>query len=233
MVAIATQIWEAQNAGRAALVPPEVLASAVGGVHGEHDILLHRPIVAGEPLRTWVEGQGCRPAGRNAMVTLRYTTVDAGDQVVAEQWWSTVFLGTSCDRTGEPSPDHAFPEEARRRPAGTYEVEVDLDMARRYATLSGDWSPHHFDADAARRSGSDRPFLHGLCTMALCAQGVVQLVADGDHQRLRRVALRFAAPMPIGDWLRVNVFDAGPLGYAFEGECGATSIVSHGRAELW
>ena len=214
-------------------VPPEILASAAGGVHGEHDILLHRPIVAGEPLRTWVEGQGCRPVGRNAMVTLRYATVDARDQVVAEQWWSTVFLGTSCERIGEPAPDHGFPEEARSQPVGTYEVEVDPDMAHRYASLSGDWSAHHFDVEAARRSGSDRPFLHGLCTMALCAQGVVQLVADGDHERLRRVAVRFAAPMPIGEQLRLNLFDAGPPATHSKGQCDGRSIVSHGRAELW
>ncbi len=219
LVAMATQIWEAQNAGRAALVPPEILASAAGGVHGEHDIRLHRPIVAGEPLRTWVEGHGCRPAGRNARVTLRYVTLDAADQVVAEQWWTTVFLATTCDPIGEPAPDHGVPDQARSRPVGTCEVEVDIDMAQRYAALSGDWSAHHFDVEAAQRSGADRPFLHGLCTMALCAQGVVQLVAEGEHERLRRVAVRFAAPMPIGGRLSLNVFDAGPMGYAFEGEC--------------
>src|SRR5918911_1114419 len=87
-VAIVTQIWDAQNEGRAAAVPADFQRAAVSGVHGEHDVVLHRPIVPGEPLRIWVEGHGARPAGRNSLVTLRYTTVDADDAVVAEQWWT-------------------------------------------------------------------------------------------------------------------------------------------------
>ena len=231
-VAVVTRIWEAQEGARAQLVPASVSRLAAGGVHGEHDVVLHRPVTAGEPLRTWVDLHGTRPAGRNAVVTLRYTTRDADDVVVAEQWWSTVYLGASCDAAGSPAPDHAFPEEARARPAGTAEVDVDEDMARRYAEVSGDWSAHHFDVDAARRSGSDRPFLHGLCTMSLCARAVVELVAGGVPDRVRRIAVRFASPMPLGDRLSVRLYDAAALGWAFEATCGDRPAITHGRAEL-
>ena len=70
------------------------------------------------------------------------------------------------------------------RPLGTYDITIDHDMARRYAEVSGDWSEHHFDVEAAVRSGFERPFLHGLCTMALCSQAVVDLVAGGDPARV-------------------------------------------------
>ena len=230
-VAIVTQIFEAQNEGRVALASEEE-RSATGGMHGEHDVVLHRPIVAGEPLQIWVEGHGARTAGRNALVTLRYVAVDDADAVVAEQWWTTVFLGTACETVGEPPPDHAFPEEARARSLGSWEVDVDEAMARRYAEVSGDWSPHHFDVEGARRSGFERPFLHGLCTMALCGRAVVEQVADGDADRVRRLAVRFASPAFLGDRLRVDLYDAGPLGVAFEAECGGTTVVTHGRAEL-
>jgi acyl dehydratase len=203
-----------------------------GGVHGEHDVVLHRPIVPGEPLRIWVEGQGARPAGRNSLVTLRYTMLDADDALVAEQWWTTVFLGVTCDPTGDPAPEHAFPDDARERPIGTYRVEVDPDMARRYAEVSGDWSAHHFDLDAARVSGFDRLFLHGLCTMALCAQGVVELAAGGDPERVRRVAVRFATPTFLGERLDVRLYDAGAPGIAFEADSAGATVITNGRAEL-
>jgi acyl dehydratase len=231
-VAIVTAIWDAQTAGRTRWVPEALQRSATGGVHGEHDVVLHRPIVPGEPLRIWVEGHGARPAGGNSLVTLRYAALDRGDALVAEQWWTTVYLGTTCDPTGEPVPEHAFPEDARERPVGTYVVEVDEGMARRYADVSGDWSPHHFDKGAARRSGFDRVFLHGLCTMALCAQGVVRLVADGDPERVRRIAVRFATPTFLGEQLVLRLYDAGALGYAFEADCAGATVISHGRAEL-
>jgi acyl dehydratase len=231
-VALVTQVWEAQERGRTALVSPAFQQAATGGVHGEHDVVLHRPIVPGEPLRTWVEGHGVRPAGRNTAITLRYTTLDATDAVVAEQWWTTVLFGVSAEPVGDAVPEHAFPPDARDRPVGTWETEVDPGMATRYAEVSGDWSPHHFEPDAARRSGFDRIFLHGLCTMALCAQGVAALVAEADPTRVRRIAVRFASPTFIGERLQVRVFDAGSLGYAFEAESAGALVITHGRAEL-
>lgn len=231
-VALATQLWEAQDAGRPALVSAELQAAATGGVHGEHDVVLHRPIEPGEPLQLWVEGHGARPAGRNALVTLRYSVRDADDRVVAEQWWTTVFLGVGCEPVGHAAPAHAFPEGARTSPVGGVEIDVDPDMARRYAEVSGDWSDHHFDAEAAQRSGAPAPFLHGLCTMALCAQAVTGLVADGDPRRVRRVAVRFAAPVLLGEQLLVEAYDAGGGGFAFEATSAGGAVVTHGRVEL-
>jgi acyl dehydratase len=232
-VALVTQIWNPQNVARAELVSDAVQRTATGGVHGEHDLVLHRRLVPGEPLRIWVDATGSKPVGRNSLVTLRYVARDADDRVVAEQWWTTVYLGTTCGAAGESTPDHAFPEDARQHPVGTYAVDVDEGMARRYAEVSGDWSAHHFERDAARRSGFDRVFLHGLCTLALCAQGVVRLVGGGDPQQLRRIAVRFAAPTFLGERLSVHVYDAGPLGCAFEAERAGARVIAHGRAELW
>jgi acyl dehydratase len=232
VVAMATQIWEAQNVAREAAVPSELARAATGGVHGEHDIVVHRPLVPGEALRTWVEAHGSRPAGGNALVVLRYVSLDTADAVVVEQWWSTVYLGTTCAEVGAAAPLHAFPAAARDRPIGEYVVAVDDDMARRYAEVSGDWSAHHFELEAARRSGADRPFLHGLCTMALAAQGVAQVVGGGDPESLRRVAVRFATPLPLGGQLRITLYDAGDEGYAFEAHCGGIPVITHGRAEL-
>ena len=103
--AIVTTIWKAQEAGRAAAVPAEFQRASKGGVHGEHEFLLHRPIVPGELLRIWVEGFGTRPAGRNSAVTLHYVTRDGAGDVVAEQWWTTVFFGVTCEQQGRPAPE--------------------------------------------------------------------------------------------------------------------------------
>jgi acyl dehydratase len=231
-MALVTQIWEAQVAAFSALVPESLRLEATGGVHGEHELVVHRPIVPGEVLRIWVDGVGSHPAGRNSLVTLRYTAIDAGGEVVAEQWWTTVYLGTNCEPMGLAPPDHTFPDEARQRLRGSYVVDVDLEMARRYAEVSGDWSAHHFEAEAARQSSFERVFLHGLCTMALCAQAVVELVADGDPDRLRRIAVRFATPTFLGEPLTVRLYDVAALTYAFEADSTGKAVITHGRAEL-
>lgn len=226
-IAIVTQIFAAENAARAALIPDAIPTSATGGVHGEHDVVLHRPVNPGEPLRTWVSPHGMGPAGRNARTTLRFETRDARDHIVAEQWWTTIWLGTTCEPTGEPAPDHSFPEGARERVIGESSFAVDADTAKRYAEVSGDWSEHHFDVDAAKRTGFDRTFLHGLCTMTLCGRAI-ETVLD---KPIRRVAVRFATPTFLGEDVRVRVHDAGDLGYAFEAHSAGAPVVTHGRAE--
>ena len=166
------------------------------------------------------------------MVVLRYRTLDARDEVVPEQWWTTVWLGVARAETGAAAPDHAFPDAAWDRPLGTWPVVVDADMARRYAAVSGDWSRHHFDDEAARCSGANGAFLHGLCTLTLCAQAVVALAAGARSDRLARIAVRYARPVLLGERLDVRPYDAGPDGLAFEAESRGSKVITQGRAEL-
>ncbi len=105
-------------------------------------------------------------------------------------------------------------------------------MARRYAEVSGDFSEHHFDLEAARRSGFEGPFLHGLCTMALCARTVVRTACADDPSRLRRFAVRFASPAYLGQDLAVRVHALGPDRLAFEARSGGAVAIGNGLAEL-
>ena len=230
--AAVTLLRGAQEASRAELVPAEFQAQATGGVHGGHDLVVRRPIRPDEPLQTWVEGRAARSVGSNTAVTLRYETTDSRHELVAEQLWSTVWLGVTCLDVGQPPSGHAFPDSARDRHVGSWQIDVDADMARRYAELSGDWSAHHFDTEAARRSGASGPFLHGFCSMALCARALSEVVAGADQDRISRIALRFARPVLLGRRLSVHFYDAGPLGFAFEADVDGTQVIAHGRAAV-
>ena len=113
---------------------------------------------------------------------------------MAEQWWTTVLLGTSAAPSGPDLPDYAFVREPDALAVAEDVTSIDDVMVRRYAEVSGDHSAHHFSVEGARRSGFDAPFLHGLCTMALCTRVATTRLAKGDPSRVRRVAVRFAAP---------------------------------------
>jgi acyl dehydratase len=225
-------VFDAQAAANGD-VPAVVREQARTGVHGEHDIVLHRPLVPGERIDTWSQISAVRTNRAGVRVVLHLEQFDAAGELAAEQWWTTLFLGADAlaDAGTEP-PDHTFPDDARQHLIASGNQWVDGDTARRYAEVSNDWSAHHFDREAARRAGSDDVFAHGLCTMAMCAQFAVQQVAHGDPNRVRRVAVRFASPMPLGAELTVDVFGAGPRTYAFEATCGAATVIKHGRLEL-
>ena len=69
--------------------------------------------------------------------------------------------------------------------------------------------------------------------MALCGRAVTELVAGDDPTRVRRIAVRFTSPTFVGEDLRVDLYDAGPLGCAFEATSAGATVISHGRAELF
>lgn len=229
---MATQVYQAQLSAIMQLVPDEVFSAARSGVHGQHDLVLHRPITSDERLHTFVETHSARPSGDNLRVTLHHSSFADAGELVAEQWWTTVLLGTTAAPTGPELPDHSFSRREGAIAVGEEVVSLDDVMARRYAEVSGDENDHHFSVEGARRSGFESPFLHGLCTMALCASAATKSVADGDPSRVRRVAVRFVAPAFLGQDLRIGIFEREGGHFAFEAECGEHTVIKNGLVEL-
>ena len=229
---VATQVYRAEFASITELVPSDVFSAARSGVHGEHDLLLHRPISADEKLHTFSRTHSARPSGANLRVTLHHATFDDHEELVAEQWWTTVLLGTTAEPTGPALPDYSFSRSGETALVAEVVVRIDEVMARRYAEVSGDFSDHHFSVEGARRSGHEAPFLHGLCTMALCARAAIKTVGGGDPRRIRRIAVRFAAPAFLEHDLVVQIFERATGGFALQATCGGTTVIKNGFVEL-
>jgi acyl dehydratase len=226
-------VFDAQYAAHSE-VPRSIFESGRSGVHGEHDIVLHRPLVPGETLETWSEPWAVRNTKAGMRLVLHMEQFDQQGKLVVEQWWTVFFAGNDAlADVGPEPPDHTFPDTARRHPVASVVRHVDADQPTRYAEVTNDWSAHHFDLDAARGSGFDYLFAHGLCTMALCTQAVVATVADGDPSRVHRVAVRFASPTRLDEDLTVDVFEIDDRSFAFEATCAGATVIKHGRLELF
>jgi len=214
-------------------VPATAWEQARGGLHGEHDIVLHRPLLPDELLDTWSQISAVRTIRAGTQVVLRIEQFDAQGELTVEQWWTTVLLGLqSMADAGSVPRDHRFPDSARRNPIGSATQHIDERVAHRYAEVSGDWSAHHFDIDAARGSGFDFLFTHGLCTMAICTHRVLGLVGVDDPGQVRRVAVRFSSPTPLGTDLTVNAYGIDRHSFAFEANSAGVKTITHGRLEL-
>jgi acyl dehydratase len=74
-----------------------------------------------------------------------------------------------------------------------------LPQAALIYRLSGDLNPLHADPVIARAAGFPRPILHGLCTYGMAARAVLAGYAGHDPSRLRRLAVRFTAPVFPGE----------------------------------
>ena len=234
-----TMILPAQwQSSRDSFARPE-LKGVRGGVHGEHDVFFWGNLKPGATLQWDGELHSVRQTPGGVLMTQRILLSDMQGAPIVEHFWSNLLIGATTDAgpLGPDLVDHRFPDDGRERPVGTRAIPVDRDQAFRYAGVSADHAGHAIDEAIAHAEGYPTKILQGLCTFALCSSGVVDIVADGDPRRLRRLAGRFSAPaFPRRDIL-VEVFDVGHTAeggraFAFEAVQDGVVVIKHGRAEL-
>jgi len=176
------------------VAPVELLMKLV---HGEQDFNFHRPIYPGDTLvaRSKPIGFAGRDNG-STVVIYAETRTDEGE-LVNEQWLTAFFRKVDAgEGLGEQAPGHRF-EEALRISAPATEVvqHIDKDQTFRYSPASGDPMPIHLDDEIARMSGLPGIINHGLCTLAFTSWAALTELADGEVERIERLAVRFAKPV--------------------------------------
>lgn len=181
-------------------------------VHGEQDVVIHRPLpVTGEVratsrvLRICDKGPGkgavieqvrevLGPDGL-AIATVRQVTFARGDGGYSQHG------GHSDDA---PAALPAVPERAP-------DAEVlltSIPQAALVYRLSGDYNPLHSDPEVASRAGFPRPILHGLCTYGMATHAVLRHACKYQAGRLKRMAVRFSSPVFPGETVRFQLWEA-------------------------
>ena len=218
-------------ANSAGMIPPEYLGFIV---HGEQDMHFHQPLRAGMRLQTTVTPEAVRVGGSGTRLTTRADSVDDGGAPVVTQWFTTFVRGmTDGESTGPDKPDHELPDSAKEKPFGDpYVVHVDDDQTYRYRDASGDQMPIHVDESFATSVGLPGIIAHGLCTMAMCSQAVVERACGGDPSRLARLAVRFAANVFPGNDVEVQLYQLDDGAFGFEATSAGATVIKHGRAEV-
>jgi acyl dehydratase len=219
-------------------VEPGAINNVRSGVHGSHDVYFHRPLGPGSEVTWTSETSGAEQTPAGVQVPQKVVVSDAAGPAVTH-YWTTLYIGGQIipPVQGERLADHLLPAEAKARPLGNYTTYASGDQSFRYAGASTDHAVIHIDDVAAQRAGFPSKFLQGLCTFAMCTGGVVKVLADGDPNRVRRLAGRFSSPMFPRHELVVDFFDIGPGAegihlYGFEASSDGQTVVKHGRAEI-
>ena len=224
--------FEALSGQSAGMIPSDYLMFIV---HGEQDMHFHQPVRPGMTLSTRVTPESVRVGGSGTRLASKAESVDATTGAPVVTQWFTVFVRGMSDgeSVGPDKPDHELPETAREKPFGDpYVIHVDDDQTYRYRDASGDQMPIHVDDAFAKSVGLPGIIAHGLCTMAMCSQAVVQRACDGDPSKLKRLAVRFAANVFPGNDVEVQLYELGDGAYGFEATSAGATVIKHGRAEV-
>jgi acyl dehydratase len=218
--------------------PADAMASGRGGGHGEHELIIHKPITPGTVLHTTADRYSVVVSKAGMNIFIRLISVDDAGETVLEQYWSSIALGPVTGGTqGGPMLDHTFPEDARGRLVGAMTVAATRDQTFRYAGASGDRAIIHVSEQAAVGMGQPGKFLQGACTLGLASRALVALAAGGDPRRIRRVAVRFSGYVFPQKDIEVSVYEVGTTtdgrtAYAFEGISEGRVVLRHGRIEI-
>jgi len=100
--------------------------------------------------------------------------------------------------------------------------------------LSGDYNPLHIDPDVARAAGFDKPILHGLCTYGVVGRALLLALAENEPARLRKMQVRFTAPVYPGETIRTEIWREPQTGFSFRASVVERDLVviNNGYGEL-
>lgn len=183
-------------------------------VHGEEDIVHHRPMKPGETLVFTPSLESVEDKGKGATYTAKVTAATPDGEIVNEQW-ATIFVRGAGSGAERPSGPGAEPPE-RLDEVASFAKHVDEGMPPDYAAASGDHNPIHLDPAVATAVGLPGVINHGLGTLSLVSGGLVDQLAGGDPARMRRIQVRFTDMVLPGSDVETRVWRSSGGSFVFE-----------------
>jgi acyl dehydratase len=212
-----------------------ILPSAGGdlskAVHGEHEIVLHRPIPTSGALVSSPRCESVYDKGdRGAVINLSFEIHDENGELISTCRAMLFDIGggnfggdrgPKSDKVvlpGDAEPDFRMTESIPHNQAAIYR-------------LSGDINPLHIDPGFAAMVGFPRPIVHGLCTYGYVGRAFLQHACGHRPERLRSLRMRFASAVYPGDTVTTEAWKIEDDRYHFQmvNEAGVT-VLSNGVA---
>ncbi len=200
-------------------------------VHGEHEILYHRPLRLWDKIKIKVELDSIDVKEAGDVLWAKNLGY-AGEELVFEMRAGMFFRKP---RKGVRSKRKE--KEIEREIIITKKMNVTPDQSVRYAAASGDDNPIHVDRDIALAVGLPDIILHGLCTLAFATQAIVDGLAEGDPTKVKRIKVRFSKPVFMEDtlttegWLQEENKTSKIIGFETKNEKG-DAVLKLGSIEL-
>ena len=176
-------------------------------LHGEQEVILHRPLPVEAKLKTSAHIPEIYDKGKAALVIMESTAKNEADGQPLFTNRFSLFIRGEGGFGGDSGPKvgNAAPE---RAPDGAVERKTLPQQALIYR-LSGDKNPLHADPEFAKLGGFDRPIIHGLCSYGIACKAIVDEVLGGDVTQVARYQARFAGVFFPGETMVTSIWREG------------------------
>ena len=160
-------------------------------VHAQHAITFHRPLRAGETVRTTARLVAALARAPGAFLVFRCETRDARGEVAATSDYGYLYRGVALDGPERRLAEVADPAGSSETLSSLGEIEVAATAAHVYTECARIFNPIHTDLAYARAAGLPGIILHGTATLALSVSRALRH-HDIDWRRVRALSCRFS-----------------------------------------
>lgn len=179
-------------------------------LHGEQEIALLRPLPSAANIRskTRIIALVDKGSGKAAILYTEKQLIDEDSDDLLATTINTTFLRGLGGFGGDTSALKKVHQIPSSPSCGEVSLQTRTEQALFYR-LNGDYNLLHSDPNFARKSGFERPILHGLCTFGVICRGLLQRFANHRPERLQTMKLRFSAPVYPGETIRIETWSEG------------------------
>jgi acyl dehydratase len=175
-------------------------------VHAEHQMSWKETLSIGDEIHTTAKIINMEQRGVNEILDL-HIQCKREDVTVVEMNYRLLSRGKK--KAGDKKPAVATREPEKGKVLAKHQSVVAADQGARYAEASRDHNPIHTSDEIARSVGLPSAILHGLCTMALASQAIVDGLLNGDPMRLKSMGVRFSRPVLLDQTITTEVYEGG------------------------
>ncbi len=164
-----------------------------GLLHGEQEIIFHRPIPSqGKFITTGAIKDYYDLGDKGAVIVGEgVTRDDKGRKLFTNR---ITLIGRLDGNFGGKRPPKKETKIPTRDPDFVVEDYPSPDQPLIYR-LSGDLFALHVDPEFARKVGFQEPIMHGLCTLGFACRALIRSLVPGSPEKVRRISCRFSRPL--------------------------------------
>jgi len=175
-------------------------------LHGDQLFRFYKPIHASDRITCSLSILDIIDKGRGEVIKIRALSSDEKGNKIVESVWGLFIRGIG---SGErPARKHRHTGASAKSEENIFKetIKMPMNITQTYSKAANDMNPIHLDEDYAGRAGLPGVVVHGMCTMAMSVQSIIENYLARNFSYVESISAHFSAPVFPGDELEILGF---------------------------
>ena len=202
-------------------------------VHADQQMNFYTPLMPGDKITYSAKIDGIEDRGSGELLKITVLSTHKNGTKMTESQWGLFIRGIGSGQRParrKKSLQHNKPDEA----IISKRIKVPIDITYKYSKASNDMNPIHLDNEVAKKAGLNGIIVHGMCTLSIAMQAIIEAYLDNNSSRLLSLGTRFSAPVYPGDDLVLQGWEDrdGLLNYDLTRTTDSVKVLKDGTAGI-